>query len=109
MDVDRHLLHRYLLNMAYLSCVAISIRLRDDADKSSSAELSEAINSMYQWYQRSVVCFAYLADVKSSSNYYDMCQSFRGSKWFYRGWTLQACTRRCRSRVGPPKSHCRSY
>jgi hypothetical protein len=32
-------------------------------DKTSSAELSEAINSMYQWYQRSVVCYAYLSDV----------------------------------------------
>ncbi|KAH6870736.1 heterokaryon incompatibility protein-domain-containing protein [Alternaria rosae] len=32
-------------------------------DKSSSAELSEAINSMYAWYQRSLVCYAYLADV----------------------------------------------
>jgi hypothetical protein len=32
-------------------------------DKSSSAELSEAINSMYMWYQESQVCFAYLEDV----------------------------------------------
>ena len=27
-------------------------------DKSSSAELTEAINSMYRWYQESSVCFA---------------------------------------------------
>jgi hypothetical protein len=26
-------------------------------DKSSSAELSEAINSMYQWYQESQICY----------------------------------------------------
>lgn len=32
-------------------------------DKTSSAELSEAINSMFNWYARSEVCYAYLADV----------------------------------------------
>ena len=32
-------------------------------DKSSSAELSEAINSMYKWYQEAKICYAYLADV----------------------------------------------
>lgn len=32
-------------------------------DKSSSAELSEAINSMYAWYEKSKICYAYLADV----------------------------------------------
>ena len=32
-------------------------------DKSSSSELSEAINSMYRWYRCAKVCFAYLADV----------------------------------------------
>jgi hypothetical protein len=33
-------------------------------DKSSSAELSEAINSMFRWYSRSAVCYAYLDDVE---------------------------------------------
>jgi len=33
-------------------------------DKSSSAELTEAINSMFRWYQESAVCFAYLSDLK---------------------------------------------
>lgn len=33
-------------------------------DKSSSAELSEAINSMFNWYKRARVCYAYLADVR---------------------------------------------
>lgn len=37
-------------------------------DKSSSAELSEAINSMFSWYARAQVCYAYLADV-----YCDLC------------------------------------
>src|ERR1700761_8577671 len=32
-------------------------------DKSSSAELSEAINSMFQGYANAAVCFVYLVDV----------------------------------------------
>ncbi|GAB7323774.1 hypothetical protein MBLNU13_g07231t1 [Cladosporium sp. NU13] len=32
-------------------------------DKTSSAELSEAINSMFNWYARAHVCYAYLSDV----------------------------------------------
>ncbi|KAF4834547.1 Vegetative incompatibility protein HET-E-1 [Colletotrichum tropicale] len=32
-------------------------------DKSSSAELSEAINSMFRFYQNAVICIAYLSDV----------------------------------------------
>jgi hypothetical protein len=32
-------------------------------DKSSSAELSEAINSMYRWYKEAAVCYTYLSDV----------------------------------------------
>lgn len=35
-------------------------------DKSSSAELQEAINSMFQWYKNSDVCFIYLNDVSIS-------------------------------------------
>ncbi|KAI1503371.1 heterokaryon incompatibility protein-domain-containing protein [Biscogniauxia marginata] len=31
-------------------------------DKSSSAELTEAINSMFAWYKRSAVCYAFLSD-----------------------------------------------
>lgn len=34
-------------------------------DKSSSAELTEAINSMFRWYQESGVCYAYLSDLKN--------------------------------------------
>ncbi|KAI8725361.1 HET domain-containing protein [Fusarium sp. LHS14.1] len=51
-------------------------------DKTSSAELSEAINSMYHWYQEAAVCYAFLADVSDISG-------LSGSKWFTRGWTLQ--------------------
>jgi hypothetical protein len=32
-------------------------------DKYSSAELQESINSMYSWYQRAHICYAYLEDV----------------------------------------------
>lgn len=32
-------------------------------DKSSSAELTEAINLMYRWYKNAHVCYAYLSDV----------------------------------------------
>lgn len=54
-------------------------------NKSSSAELSEAINSMFRWYRDAAVCFAYLADVPNLANE----ASFFRSRWFTRGWTLQ--------------------
>ncbi|KAK9780544.1 putative Heterokaryon incompatibility protein-domain-containing protein [Seiridium cardinale] len=54
-------------------------------DKSSSAELSEAINSMYLWYRRSSVCYAYLSDVLIR----DEAILFPNSRWFARGLTLQ--------------------
>ncbi|KAK5637138.1 hypothetical protein RRF57_012850 [Xylaria bambusicola] len=47
-------------------------------DKTSSAELSEAINSMYRWYQEADECYAYLGDVTSESE-------FSKSRWFTRG------------------------
>lgn len=50
-------------------------------DKSSSAELSEAINSMYAWYQRAENCIVYLADVPNVP--------ISKSRWYSRGWTLQ--------------------
>lgn len=53
-------------------------------DKRSSAELQEAINSMYHWYGRAAVCYAYLNDVDS-----DVENTFDESRWFTRGWTLQ--------------------
>ena len=34
-------------------------------DKSSSAELTEATNSMYRWYQHADKCYVYLSDVSS--------------------------------------------
>lgn len=58
-------------------------------DKSSSAELSEAINSMFNWYGQARVCYVYLEDVKSEQDLYSPGSSFRNSQWFKRGWTLQ--------------------
>ena len=58
-------------------------------DKSSSAELSEAINSMYRWYKGSRVCYAYLVDVEDTCNVSEVDSPFRRSRWWTRGWTLQ--------------------
>ena len=51
-------------------------------DKTSSAELSEAINSMFVWYKNSGVCYAYLEDV-------EVLADLPASRWLTRGWTLQ--------------------
>ncbi|KAI0895109.1 HET-domain-containing protein [Annulohypoxylon nitens] len=78
-------------------------------DKASSSELFEAINSMFQWYERSSKCFVYLSDVdnllnksegldsgslindvsNSDDSSFARESSFRESRWFTRGWTLQ--------------------
>ncbi|KAM5537001.1 hypothetical protein V8D89_009330 [Ganoderma adspersum] len=58
-------------------------------DKSSSSELSEAINSMYKWYSLAAVCYAYLADVPPGEDHRAKRSHFRRSRWFTRGWTLQ--------------------
>lgn len=58
-------------------------------DKTSSAELSEAINSMYQWYHNAEVCYAYLVDVASNPPSAECDAEFCKSRWFKRGWTLQ--------------------
>jgi hypothetical protein len=52
-------------------------------DKTSSAELSESINSMFRWYQEAIICLAFLADVD------EIEKSLVASRWFTRGWTLQ--------------------
>lgn len=73
-------------------------------DKTSTAELSEAINSMYRWYQKAQVCYVYLADVDFFDPVIEQWKdhgwaskhimapkksSFVNSRWFTRGWTLQ--------------------
>ncbi|KAF4880426.1 Vegetative incompatibility protein HET-E-1 [Colletotrichum siamense] len=58
-------------------------------DKTSSAELTEAINSMMSWYEHSQVCYTYLEDVRSGLGTDQEEEAFRNSRWFTRGWTLQ--------------------
>ncbi|KFA46902.1 hypothetical protein S40293_03628 [Stachybotrys chartarum IBT 40293] len=65
-------------------------------DKSSSAELSEAINFMFRWYRNAAKCYAYLSDVSIGGSVGDAPSSqqtwqtaFRRSRWFARGWTIQ--------------------
>jgi len=58
-------------------------------DKTSSAELSEAINSMFQWYARSGRCYVHLSDVSMPPSGRFPEAQFRNSRWFTRGWTLQ--------------------
>ncbi|GLA40016.1 hypothetical protein AnigIFM63309_007621 [Aspergillus niger] len=57
-------------------------------DKTNLTELSEAIVSMFQWYKKAAVCYAYLADVTREDNYFPLTQ-FCSCRWFQRGWTLQ--------------------
>ncbi|THU97969.1 HET-domain-containing protein, partial [Dendrothele bispora CBS 962.96] len=57
-------------------------------DKTSSAELSEALNSMYKYYGEGRICIAYLSDVSNGRSLTGLDQ-FKKSRWFERGWTLQ--------------------
>ncbi|KAI0173833.1 heterokaryon incompatibility protein-domain-containing protein [Pestalotiopsis sp. NC0098] len=54
-------------------------------DKSSSAELTEAINSMFQWYAQSQVCYAFLGDCVGELSE----ELLASTRWISRGWTLQ--------------------
>ncbi|KAI0414728.1 heterokaryon incompatibility protein-domain-containing protein [Xylaria grammica] len=61
-------------------------------DKRSSAELSEAINSMFEWYAKSRICYAYLSDrskvqPKGEEAPPPDTVPFEESRWFKRGWT----------------------
>lgn len=63
-------------------------------NKANHSELSEAIISMFRWYQEASKCYVYLSDVsvtkRSQHNPHLKWQtSFRRSRWFTRGWTLQ--------------------
>lgn len=75
-------------------------------DKSSSAKLGEAINSMFKWYARAGCCYAYLDDYAVPAAAAASAAAEGGKdiellgsevvreklaqcKWFYRGWTLQ--------------------
>lgn len=56
-------------------------------DKSNSAELSEALISMFRWYRQAVMCYAFLEDVPTADASWH--SAFEKSRWFTRGWTLQ--------------------
>ena len=84
-------------------------------DKTSSVELSEAINSMFRYYALSRICYAYIRDATYEYEYEYECAPAPGdgdgdagvglgvgvpdflsaglqlgdSEWFQRGWTLQ--------------------
>ncbi|KAI1342137.1 heterokaryon incompatibility protein-domain-containing protein [Xylariaceae sp. FL0016] len=74
-------------------------------DKTPSAETFEAINTIFRWYQKAMVCYAYLAEVRTlqdSETVLDnlgaqnsevgsdqSCVVYQTSKWFSCGWTLQ--------------------
>lgn len=74
-------------------------------DKRSSAELSEAINAMYKWYENASHVYVHLRDFEipkdlvlkmklGDPGWYSeiwptLSEKFRGSSWFTRGWTLQ--------------------
>ena len=64
-------------------------------DKMNLTELSEAITSMFRWYQNAVKCYVYLSDVsaRKCNNKFQTAltwrSAFQKSRWFTRGWTLQ--------------------
>ncbi|SPQ24029.1 5ef9a13c-4fad-4aa7-aede-151cb176ec88 [Thermothielavioides terrestris] len=76
-------------------------------DKSSSAELSESINSMFAWYEGAMKCYAFLSDVSlrpvhgivsdldheaerdGDDNPSLQRVALFESRWWKRGWTLQ--------------------
>ncbi|KAK4554956.1 hypothetical protein LTR86_008104 [Recurvomyces mirabilis] len=60
-------------------------------DKRSSADLSEAINSMFRWYANASICFVHLHDLQTSNSTptQPSYQQLARSVWFGRGWTLQ--------------------
>lgn len=70
-------------------------------DKTSSAELTEAINSMFRWYKDACICYAYLSDLPPRKEMMEPSDHVAGNdptigydelracKWFTRGWTLQ--------------------
>jgi hypothetical protein len=55
-------------------------------DKSSSTELSEAINSMFKWYRNAEVCYVFLSDLEPGV---DVEEAMKSCRWYKRGWTLQ--------------------
>ncbi|TLD15164.1 hypothetical protein PspLS_10664 [Pyricularia sp. CBS 133598] len=61
-------------------------------DKTSSAQLTEAINSMFQWYKRTAVCDVFLPDLALPASALESTDQVRISiepcRWSTRAWTL---------------------
>ncbi|OAL39280.1 hypothetical protein AYO20_01598 [Fonsecaea nubica] len=63
-------------------------------DKTNHVALSESIVSMFHWYQEAQKCYVFLSDVSAhkrdnTGNVQIWESTFRTSRWFTRGWTLQ--------------------
>lgn len=58
-------------------------------NRSNTAELSDAINAMYEWYAQADVCYVFMWDVTSLEDPRTTMSTFRRSRWFARSWTLQ--------------------
>ncbi|KAL1791761.1 hypothetical protein ACET3X_009512 [Alternaria dauci] len=58
-------------------------------DKTNNAELSESINSMFQWYSEADLCLVYLADFDVGAPDTERDTMLHGARWFTRGWTMQ--------------------
>lgn len=54
-------------------------------NKADIPELTESINSMFKWYQKAYVCYAYISDWEPGAGVAAFCDC----KWFTRGWCLQ--------------------
>jgi hypothetical protein len=58
-------------------------------NKDSEPETTEAINSMFRWYQQSTKCYVFLEDVsylkRDASGSSSWEEAFRKSRWFTRG------------------------
>lgn len=63
-------------------------------DRSRSSEISEAVNSMFDWYCKAAKCYVYMDDVgwftptKTETAERHIPLQFQKSKWFTRSWTL---------------------
>ena len=59
-------------------------------NKDTSTELSEAINSMFQWYAKAYVCYVLLSDMTTVGKpWAEVTTQLLRCRWFRRGWTLQ--------------------
>lgn len=64
-------------------------------NKTDAVEHQKSINSMFLWYKNAVKCYVYLSDVSTpdgeteDERSVEFESTFRRSRWFTRGWTLQ--------------------